>query len=47
MVDSLTYTRIFPPSAGPHTIAAEAACQGETIVFRGWVSAYELPAVRR
>jgi hypothetical protein len=46
MVDSVTYMRIFPLRAGPHTIAAEAACQGVTVVFRSWVSAYELPTMR-
>jgi hypothetical protein len=47
MIDSLTYTRLFPLPAGGHTIALEAACQGITVVFRSWLSAYELPSVRR
>jgi hypothetical protein len=47
MIDVFVYTRIFELSAGTHTISAEVACQGITILFRGWVNGYELPSVRR
>jgi hypothetical protein len=46
-VDVFGYHRVYSLPAGAHTFAAEMACQSQIMVFRGWMTVYELPSVKR
>jgi hypothetical protein len=46
-IDVFSYHRVYPLPAGPHTFAARMSCQSTVTVFRGWLTVYELPAIRR
>ena len=46
-IDVFSYHRVYELPAGTHTFAARMSCQGVITVFRGWLTAYELPSVRK
>jgi hypothetical protein len=46
-VDTFAYTRVYAVPPGSHVFSAEMACQSDLIVFRGWMTVYELPSVKR
>ena len=46
-IDVFSYHRVYELPAGTHTFAARMSCQSVITVFRGWLTAYELPAIRR
>jgi hypothetical protein len=46
-IDVFSYHRIYELLEGTHTFAARMSCQSVITVFRGWLTAYELPAVPR
>lgn len=46
-IDVFSYHRVYELPAGTHTFAARMSCQSVITVFRGWLTVYELPAVRR
>ena len=39
--------QVYDLPAGTHTFAARMSCQSVITVFRGWLTVYELPAIRR
>jgi hypothetical protein len=46
-IDVFSYHRVYELTAGTHTFAARMSCQSMITVFRGWLTVYELPAIRR
>jgi hypothetical protein len=46
-IDVFSYHRVYDLPAGTHTFAARMSCQSMITVFRGWLTVYELPAIRR
>jgi hypothetical protein len=46
-IELFSYHRAYPLPAGTHTFAARMSCQSHITVFRGWLTVYELPAVRK
>jgi hypothetical protein len=46
--DTLNYHRVISLAAGAHTIGVGMSCAGTTIVvYRSWLTAYELPMVKK
>jgi hypothetical protein len=46
-VDVFSFHRVYPLPAGTHTFGARMSCQNELLVYRAWLTVYELPAVKR
>jgi hypothetical protein len=46
-VDVFSYHRVYALPAGPHTFAARMSCQAQLTVFRGWMTVYELPVIKK
>jgi hypothetical protein len=45
--NALNYHRVYELEAGTYTFKARMSCQNQIHVFRGWITVYGLPAVRR
>ncbi len=46
-VDLFSLQRIYALAAGTHTFGAKMSCQNELLVYRSWLTVYELPSVKR
>jgi hypothetical protein len=42
-IELFSYHRVYALQAGTHTFAARMSCQSTVVVFRGWMTVYELP----
>jgi hypothetical protein len=46
--DALSYQRVVSLASGAHTIGVGMSCGGPNVlVYRSWLTAYELPAVKK
>jgi hypothetical protein len=46
-IELFSYHRVYELPAGTHTFVARMSCQSQINVFRGWMTVYELPVVKR
>jgi hypothetical protein len=46
-VEVFNYQRVYALPAGAQRFAARMSCQSSITVFRGWMTVYELPAVKK
>jgi hypothetical protein len=45
-VDVFSFHRVYALLAGTHTVSTRMSCQNGILVYRGWLTAYELPLVK-
>jgi hypothetical protein len=46
-LDTTAYVRVYQLPAGTHTFSTQMSCLNDVVVFRSWLTVYELPAPAR
>jgi hypothetical protein len=46
-IDNAAYQRVYALPAGAHPVGLRMSCQNQITILRGWLTVYELPAVKK